>query len=82
MLILRLLGSSCLFLLLEQPAAGQRPSRTGGGVVSGIVRAEQDAPVGSVSVALRRSADTVLVGASTTDSTSAFRVVGVARGSD
>ncbi len=81
MLILRLLGSSCLSLLLAQPATGQRPAGAGSGVVSGIVRAERDAPVGSASVALRRSADTTLVGASTTDSMGAFRLVGVGPGS-
>lgn len=51
------------------------------GVISGIVRSGEGAPVPFASIALRRSTDTLLVAGKMTDSSGAFRIVGVAPGS-
>src|SRR5919112_5771685 len=72
--------SILLPFLLAGPAAAQSSVRISG-VVSGIVRTGERAPVPAASIALRRSADTLVVAGGTTDSTGAFRLQGVALGS-
>jgi hypothetical protein len=74
------LGSIVLSFLVAGPAAAQNPVATGG-VVSGIVRTGERAPVPGAMIALRRPTDTLVVAGSTTDSTGAFRLQGVAPGS-
>jgi iron complex outermembrane recepter protein len=67
-------------LLVAGSAGAQSPAGTSG-IISGIVQGAQGAPVPFASIALRRTADTVLAGVTTTDTTGAFRVRGVAPGS-
>ena len=74
------LCSIVLSVLLARPAAAQHPEGISG-VVSGIVQSGDSAAVPAASIALRRPIDTLVVAGSTTDSTGAFQLKGVAPGS-
>jgi hypothetical protein len=75
-------GAILLPLFVAGPAGAQSPAGLGGGgIISGIVQSRDGAPVPAATIAVRRSSDTVVVGASTTDSGGAFRVSGVVSGS-
>lgn len=73
------LGSILLSFLLVGLSSAQNPPGNGG-VISGIVHSEGGAPLPSASVALRRSADTILVAGSITAANGAFRIEGVSPG--
>ena len=73
--------ASILLPVLVAGSAGAQSPGAGSGIVSGVVQTGQGAAVPFASIALRRSADTTLAAANTTDSTGAFRITGVAPGS-
>jgi hypothetical protein len=78
--LLASLGSLLLSLVLAG-AAGAQTSPQVGGVISGRVQSAEGAPLASTSVALRRVADSTVVGGSITAENGTFRLERVAPGS-
>jgi outer membrane receptor protein involved in Fe transport len=72
--------ASIILPLLVAASAGAQSSTGASGIISGVVQGAQGAPVPFASIALRRSADTVLAATTTTDSTGTFRITRVAPG--
>lgn len=75
-----------LLVRLEAPATGQTPAvrrpQVGPGVIAGsVVAAEDGSPLASASVAVRRMADSTVVGGKITDRQGRFRVEGLPVGS-